>query len=38
MRALARALVMLALLGLLMGLIAVAVIVTSGHADHRGLS
>jgi signal transduction histidine kinase len=37
MRSLARALVMLALLGLLLGLIAVAVIVTSGHEDQRGL-
>ncbi|HEY7074102.1 MAG TPA: histidine kinase [Solirubrobacteraceae bacterium] len=37
MRALARALVMLALLGLLLGLIGIAVIVTSGHATDRGL-
>jgi signal transduction histidine kinase len=37
MRALARALVMLALVGLLLGLIAIAVIVTSGHATERGL-
>ena len=38
MRSLARALVMLALLGLLLGLIAIAVIVTSGHTPQRGVS
>jgi signal transduction histidine kinase len=38
MRSLARALVMLALLGLLLGLIAVAVIATSGHTPDRGVS
>jgi len=37
MRALARALVMLALLGFLLGLIAITVIATSGHVHERGL-
>jgi signal transduction histidine kinase len=37
MRALARALVMLALLGLLLGLMALAVVVTSDHVSQRGL-